>query len=117
MRFLLLIYGDESAYGSSSEAEMQAEMAAWWEYDTAIKESAASAGDALQPTSMATTVRERDGKAVLTDGPHEKTAEPLGGFYLLDVENLDEAIEWAKRCPGVKYGSIELRPIQQFPQD
>ena len=117
MKYLLLIYGDESAYASMSETEMQADMAAWWEFDSAIKESgASSSGEALQPTSVATTVREQNGEAVLGDGPAAQTDEQLGGYYLLDVEDLDAAIAWAKKCPGVKYGTIELRPIQEYPQ-
>jgi hypothetical protein len=117
MRYLLLIYTDESVYTSMSEAELQADLATWWEYDSAIKGAGASpAGEALQPTSTATTVRDQDGKPVVTDGPFAETKEQLGGYYLLDVDNLDTAIEWAHKCPAAKYGSIELRPIQEFEQ-
>jgi hypothetical protein len=117
MRYLLLIYTDESIYTSMSEAEMQADMAKWWEYDNAIKGAgAASAGEALQPTSTATTVRDDGGKPIVTDGPFAETKEQLGGYYVLDVENLDAAIEWAHKCPAAQYGSVELRPIQEFDQ-
>jgi hypothetical protein len=117
MRYLLLIYADESVYASMSEAESQADMAKWWEFDSAIKGSgASSAGEALQETSTATTVRDQDGKPVVTDGPFAETKEQLGGYYVLDVENLDAAIEWAHRCPAAKYGSVELRPIHEFEQ-
>jgi hypothetical protein len=117
MRYLLLIYGDESKYAALSEAEMQADMDKWWKYDAAIKEAGASPGGAaLQPTSTATSVRDDNGKPMVTDGPFAETREQLGGYYLLDVENLDEAIKWAHRCPGVHYGTIELRPIQEFDQ-
>ena len=117
MRYLLLIYTDESKFASMDEAETQADMGQWWEYDSAIKGSgASSAGEALQPTSTATTVRDEGGKPIVTDGPFAETREQLGGYYLLDVDNLDTAIEWAHKCPAAKYGTIELRPIQEFEQ-
>jgi hypothetical protein len=117
MRYLLLIYVDESIYTSMSEAELQADLDKWWEFDGAVKGSgASSAGEALQPTSTATTVRDQDGKPVVTDGPFAETKEQLGGYYLLDVEHLDAAIEWAHKCPAAKYGTVELRPIQEFEQ-
>ena len=117
MRYLLLIYADEAQYASMSESESQADMAKWFEYTGAIKGSgAASAGEALQPTTTATTVRDDGGKPIVTDGPFAETKEQLGGYYVLDVENLDAAIEWAHKCPGAKYGTIELRPIQEYDQ-
>ena len=115
MRYLLLIYGDESAYGRMSEAELQADMQKWGEYTAAITAAGASpGGEALQPT--ATTVRDDGGKPIVTDGPFAETKEQLGGYYLLDVENLDEAIRWAHRCPASKYGTVELRPILELDQ-
>jgi hypothetical protein len=117
MRYLLLIYGDETAYANMSEEELQADMQKWWEYDTAIKESGASpGGEALQPTATATSVRDDNGSPLVTDGPFAETREQLGGYYLLDVENLDEAIKWAHRCAAINHGTIELRPIQEFEQ-
>jgi hypothetical protein len=117
MRYLLLIYGDESRYGRMSEAEVQADLQQWFEYDAAIKaEGASPGGEALQPTATATSVRDDDGKPLVTDGPFAETREQLGGYYLLDVENLDEAIKWAHRCAGLNKGTIELRPIQEFDQ-
>ena len=117
MRYLLLIYSDESMLASMNEADMQADMAKWWEYDSAIKGAgAASSGEALQPTSTATTVRDDGGKPIVTDGPFAETKEQLGGYYVLDVENLDAAIEWAHKCPASQYGKVELRPIQEFDQ-
>ena len=73
------------------------------------------AGDALQPTSQATSVTTRSGDRVVTDGPFAETKEQLGGYYLLDVDNLDDAIEAAGRCPGAAYGTIEVRPIADLP--
>jgi len=117
MRYLLLIYGDESTYGESSEADREATMKLWWEYDAAIRAAGASAaGEALEPTSTATSVRDDDGTALVTDGPFAETREQLGGYYMLDVENLDEAIRWAHRCPASKYGTVELRPILELDQ-
>ena len=118
MRYLLLIYGDESVYANMSEEELKADLDKWWEYDAALKEAGASpGGEALQPTATATSVRAgENGNPLVSDGPFAETREQLGGYYLLDVENLDEAIKWANRCPGVKHGTIELRPIQEFEQ-
>lgn len=73
-------------------------------------------GEALQPIATATTVRARDGKASITDGPFTETKEQLGGFYLLDCKDLDEALSWAKRIPTSKWGSVEVRPIMVFDQ-
>jgi hypothetical protein len=72
------------------------------------------AGDALQNSQTATTVRVKDGERVVTDGPFAETREVLGGYYLIDVPDLDSALDWAARCPGAKYGSMEVRPIQEF---
>jgi hypothetical protein len=117
MRYLLLIYADESTSEGMTEAEVQASLAPWWEYDSALNDAGASlGGEALQPTTTATTVRDEGGKPLVTDGPFAETKEQLGGYYLLDVENLDAAIEWAHKCPAAKYGSIELRPIHEFEQ-
>ena len=118
MRYLLLIYTAETHYAGMSEAEMQADMGKWVEYTEAVTSSGASSGgDALQPISTATSVRDDgNGNPLVTDGPFAETKEQLGGYYLLDVENLDKAIEWAHKCPAAKYGTIELRPIQEFDQ-
>jgi hypothetical protein len=75
------------------------------------------AGEALQPTQTATTVRVRDGQIVTTDGPFAETREALGGFYMFECRDLDQAIEWAARIPGAATGSIEVRPIQEFTPD
>ena len=116
MRYMLLIYGQEGQWGNASEAEQEAEMAKWYGYTQELQNAGVStAGDALQPTSTATSVRDKDGEPMVTDGPFAETKEQLGGYYLLDVPNLDEAIKWAHKCPGAVKGTIELRPIQEFP--
>ena len=112
MRYMLLIYTDESIYSSMSEADVQADMAKWFEYDGSIKSSgAASSGEALQPTTTATTVRDDGGKPIVTDGPFAETKEQLGGFLDLEVESLDDAVDWAERCPAARHGTVEVRQV------
>ena len=114
MQYVLLIYGAESTE-APSEAEIGAEMEAYNTFTRHIVERGAmKAGEALQPTATATTVRVRDGKTVATDGPFAETKEVLGGFYLVEAADLDEAIGFAAMIPGAKRGSIEVRPIVDF---
>jgi hypothetical protein len=113
VQYLLLITGDLSQ--PTSQAEIDRVMGEYWEYDKAVADAGVKiAGEALQGLETATTVRVRDGERVLTDGPFAETREVIGGFYLLDVPDLDAALDWAARCPGAKYGSIEVRPIRVF---
>jgi hypothetical protein len=115
MKYLLLIYSDEKADANMSKEEADAWMGEYWAYTEAMQKAGVSlAGDALQPTATATTVRVQDGKKVTTHGPFAETKEQLGGYYLLNCNNLDEAIEWAAKCPGARVGSIEVRPIMEF---
>jgi hypothetical protein len=117
MRYMLLIYGDESRWATISEAEQQANMQQWMAYDSEIREAGVTQqGDALQSVGTATTVRVDGGEPLVTDGPFAETKEQLGGYYVLDVPNLDEAIKWAQKCPGAQHGTIELRPIMEFEQ-
>lgn len=113
MRYALLIYGDEAAASQMSQQEGQAVMAAYNAFGERHKE-AIGGGEALLPTSSATTVRVRDGKTLTTDGPFAETKEQLGGFYLVTCENLDEAIQIASQIPGAADGSIEVRPVMEF---
>jgi hypothetical protein len=116
MRYMLLIYADESGWGDLSEADQQAEMAKWYGYTEEMRAAGASTESAaLQPTSTATCVRDNGGEPLVTDGPFAETKEQLAGYYLLDVADLDEAIKWAHKCPAAPVGTIELRPIQEFP--
>ena len=120
MKYLLLIYGNEAAmeaYRANTPPDQQAaEAKVWYEYGDWLKEKGwYLAGEALQPTTTATSVRAPDGKPIVTDGPFAETKEQLGGYYVLDVANADEAIEAGSRCPGAMFGTIELRPIQDFP--
>jgi hypothetical protein len=115
MRYLLMIYTDEKTEANMSPEEQGAYMAAYNAFSQTTRErNAFQAGEALQSTATATTVRVRNGKTVTTDGPYAETKEQLGGYYLLKCKNLDEAIEFAALIPGAKHGSIEVRPILEF---
>jgi hypothetical protein len=115
MRYILLIYTDEVEDAKRTEAEGEANMAAYYAFTSEVQERGVyKGGDALHPTSAATSVRVRDGKTMVTDGPFAETKEQLGGFYMLDCKDLDEAIELAAKIPGAKDGSIEIRPVWEF---
>ena len=117
MQYLLLIYGSEAEAAKMSEAERPAMTKEYGEYTQGIVKSGHfRAGDALRPTRAATTVRVRDGKTVTTDGPFAETKEQLGGYYLVEAKDLDEAIRLAARIPGARVGSIEVRPVRPMPQ-
>ncbi|MGE0060065.1 MAG: YciI family protein [Dehalococcoidia bacterium] len=115
MQYILLIYGDQSSAESMSKDDMDTMMTEYGAYTGEIQQSGAMvAGEALHPTSTATTVKVRDGKTVTTDGPFAETKEQLGGYYVVEAPDLAAAIELAARCPGAKYGSVEVRPIMVF---
>ena len=115
MRYLLLIYGDEAAGADATPQDMEAMMGAYMAYGEAITaEGIMRGGDALQPSTSATTLRVRDGETLLSDGPFAETREQLGGFYMVECDSLDQAIDAAKRIPGALTGSIEVRPIMEF---
>jgi hypothetical protein len=119
VKYAILIYGDEAATGAAFEKatpEQQKQvMDGWWTFEGELQKQAGLrlAGEALQPTASATSVRFQGGKATTMDGPFAETKEQLGGFYLLDVKDLDEALEWAKKVP-VQEGTMEVRPVQEF---
>src|SRR5436305_10144190 len=115
MQYLLLIYRNESKLIDMSPADRQAVTAEYGAYTQSIVQSGHfKAGDGLQPTTTATTVRVRDGKILATDGPFAETREQLGGYYLVEARDLDEAIGIAARIPGAKAGSIEVRPVMIY---
>jgi hypothetical protein len=115
MQYLLLIYENEKAFNELSEADAGKMFGEYMEYSRDIKASGHMvAGDALQPTTKATTVRVRDGKTLTTDGPFAETREQLGGYYLVEAADLDEAIKLAARIPSSRWGSIEVRPVMSF---
>jgi hypothetical protein len=111
---MLLIYDDEQLWANMDEAERGRVFQAYGAYTEDMRTKGVFvAGDALQPTATATTVRERDGERLVTDGPFAETKEQLGGYYVIEVESLDEALDWAARIPSAKLGSIEVRPVLQ----
>ena|SRR5438105_1109026 len=112
MKYLCLVYGEEGALGNVDDLHCL-------EYDRSIRESGhCVASEALQPVATATTVRVRNGKVNVVDGPFAETKEQLAGFYLIEAANLDEAIRLAAKIPPAEVGSVEVRPvrpIRQFP--
>jgi len=115
MKYLCTIYGDESQWGNVTQEEMSEVMKAYFTFsEDAEKAGVLVAGEGLERTSAATTVRVRDGERVLSDGPFAETKEQLGGFYLLECDSLDEAIEWAAKIPGAATGSVEVRPVLDY---
>jgi hypothetical protein len=115
MRYILLINTSEAAEAARSAEENEAVYNAYFAFSKEIRESGAYiTGEALQPTSTATTVRVRNGQTLATDGPYAETKEQLGGFYMIEAADLDEAIAWAAKIPGAKEGAIEVRPIMEF---
>lgn len=116
MRYLLLIYQEEKTMAGKSQDEMATMLDAWFKYTDALQKTKKMlGGEALQPTSTATTVRVKRGKALTMDGPFAETKEQLGGFYIFDAKDLDEALEWAAKMPHLPVGgSVEVRPIMEF---
>lgn len=118
MQYLLLIYADESKSPKPPEdpAEMQKWMEPWMVYSENMKKAGVYlGGDALAPTATATTIAAPGNtEPVFTDGPFAETSEQLGGYYLLECKNLDEALAWGAKCPVVNYGKLEVRPVMTF---
>jgi len=111
MRYALLIYGHESS-GDASPDGMTAMADEYRAYEDWLAERGVKlGGEALLPTDRATTIRMRDDGATTVDGPFSETREQLGGFYVLECEHLDEALEAARACPGSRHGSVEVRPV------
>ena len=112
MQYLLLIYTQESEWGTMSEAERGKMMSEYMSFTQGIQRSNSYVGgNRLQPTSAATTVRVRDGKTTKTHGPYAETREQLGGYYLIEAEDLDRACAIAAEIPGARHGTVEVRPI------
>ena len=112
MQYLLMIYANEAGWSSMTPAQQQQGMAAYMAYTEALKKAGILAGsNRLQPVSAATTVRVANGKTQVLNGPYADSKEQLGGYYLIDVADLDAAISWAARCPGASHGSVEVRPV------
>src|SRR3954465_14880762 len=115
MKYAFNIYVDEAQRTSASDEDQQAMSQAYGVLTQEMEQKGVLlAGEGLYPTQTATTVRVRDGERNVTDGPFAETKEQLGGFYVLDCKDLDDAIEWAAKIPGAQQGSIEIRPVMVF---
>ena len=112
MQYLLMIHGAEDLFAKMSKADAEKGMAAYGAYTEALKKAGVMrGGERLQPTSTATVVKTNNGKTSVLNGPYAEIKEQLGGYYVIEVADLDAAIAWAARCPGAEHGAIEVRPI------
>ena len=117
MKYLCLIYENEKGWEEMPKQQADAAMGEYFAFTDSIRKSGQYvAGDALHPTHTATTVRVRNGKTLTTDGPFAETKEQLGGYYLIEAQDLNEAIQVASRIPSARWGSIEVRPVVDFSQ-
>ena len=115
MKYALTIYGDEAQRENATPEQMQEVSQAYGAVTQEMQDNGVLvAGEGLYPTPTATTLRVREGDRQVTDGPFAETKEQLGGFYVLDVKDLDDAIEWAAKIPGAQVGSVEIRPVMVF---
>ena len=114
MKYMLVLVAEEGGWQDATPEQMQEEMGRWDAFTQEAKDRGAFvAGEGLQESGTATTVRFNDGDTTVTDGPFAETKEQVGGFYLLECKDLDEALDWAKRIP-VQAGSIEVRPVMDY---
>jgi hypothetical protein len=112
MRYIALIYGDETWFERQSEADRAAHMERWATFSDALQAAGVVRGGArLDPTPTARSVRQQRGGPLVSDGPFAETREQLCGFLELEVEDLDAAVAWAERCPASRYGTVEVRPV------
>lgn len=112
MQYLLLLYVNEAGFTTLTKAQQEQGVAAYMAYTEALtKANAYKTSNRLQPISAATTVRVADGKSQVLDGPYADSKEQLGGFFLIDVPDLDAALSWAARCPAATHGVVEVRPL------
>ena len=113
MRYLLLICGDEREYDTMTQEQAAGRMAAWGQYPGGLNEAGKlRGGERLRPAASATTLRVKDGERLLSDGPFAETKEQLGGYFIVEAGDLDEAIDWASKMPHLPSGgSVEVRPI------
>ncbi len=117
MKYALLIYAAEKDWAEKSEEEQGSIYTEYWNYSIELKKSGKMIScEPLDPTSTATTIRVRDGKTIPTDGPFAETKEQLGGIYVIDVRDLNEAMAWASKIPDARTGSIEIRPLMNIPE-
>lgn len=112
MRYMLLVHADEAAIAAASPAENERRMSAYLAYAQALRAGGLLvSSDRLRPTSTATTIRVVDGRTQVLDGPYAESKEQLGGYFIIDVPDLDAALSWAARCPAASAGAVEVRPV------
>jgi hypothetical protein len=116
MKYMLLLYGDETRWENMTPEQVEEDVKAWTAFGQELTDSGAFvAGEGLEPTAAATTVRIKDGEVLHTDGPFAETREQLGGFYLLECPDLDAALRWAAKVPDLgEAGSVEVRPVMDY---
>jgi hypothetical protein len=115
MKFMLLLWGDESQWEGMSEEEAASEMAHWDEYTKQLTAAGALvSGEGLQPSASSKLLRLEDGERIVTDGPFVESKEQLGGFYVIDCASFDEALDWASKLPSAARGSTEIRPVMDY---
>ena len=116
MQYLLLLYANEAGWNQLTPEQQEQGKAAYMAYGEALRKAGAFVGsNRLKPIANATTVRIANGKTQVLDGPYADTKEQCGGYYLIDVADLDSALSWAARCPGASHGVVEVRPVWQMP--
>jgi hypothetical protein len=112
MQYALLVYETAEAFAARTGKDKEAMWGSWMAYTEALRNAGVTiGGSGLEPPATGTTLRCHDGERTVQDGPYADTKEQLGGFYIIDVPDLDTALEWAARCPAASYGSVELRPV------
>jgi len=116
MEYILMIHTDENGWAKMTPAQQQEGAAAYYAYTEALRKAGVLNGsNRLQPSSAATTVRVANGKTQVLDGPYVDSKEQIGGYYVIDVSDLDAALSWAARCPGASHGVVEVRPVWAMP--
>jgi hypothetical protein len=113
MKYMLLVYRDESKFGNQTSGDHSAAYMAYAE--ALIGAGAMVDGKRLQPVTISSTVKQMNGKTTVLDGPYADSKEQLGGFFIIDVPDLDSALQWAARCPGAAEGAVEVRPVWPEP--
>ena len=112
MEFLALLHADEGVWDRMSDDERKAAYEQYGEFTQAVRTAGVFvSGNELGPTSSATTVRIRDGQQLVTDGPYAEVKEALGGYYVFECDSIEEALDWAARCPAASHGAVEVRPV------
>jgi hypothetical protein len=115
MKYMLVLIGDESQYADWSQEDIQRDMQRWDEYTKQLVAAGAFvSGEGLGPSANVTTLRIQNGERILTDGPFAETKEQIGGFYVIEAKDLDEAIDWAAKLPSAEYGVTEIRPVMDY---